>query len=256
MTRFNGKVAIVTGGAAGIGRGCVARLLSEGASVAMIDLDSQKCQATASELHAPEGRLRTYTADVGKEAILADRIRQVHKDFGRIDVLVNNAGIVRPYKSTHEVTEEEWDRLQAVNTKGVFFATKHVLPIMMAQKSGSIVNISSVAALLSFGGIAPYHASKGAVRAMTKNDAMDYAKYNIRVNAVLPGFVLTDMVKDELETLYPSYEAGLVTATAMQPLNLMGEPSDIAAAVCFLASEDARYVTGSDIVVDGGYSAR
>lgn len=256
MTRLKDRVAIVTGGAAGIGRGCVERLLEEGASVAMIDVDAQKCRATASELDFSEGRLRTYTADVGTEAVLAGTIRQIHDDFGRIDVLVNNAGIVRPWKSTHEVTEQEWDRLQAVNTKGVFFATKHVLPIMMGQKSGAIVNISSIAAILSFGGISPYHAAKGAVRAMTKNDAMDYAKYNIRINAVLPGFVMTDMVREELETLYPSFEEGLAMATAAQPLNIMGEPSDVAAAVCFLASDDARYITGSDIVVDGGYSAR
>lgn len=256
MNRLENRVAVVTGGASGIGRGCVERFLSEGASVAVIDFNEGKCKKAVTEINAADGRLRTYVADVGKEAILADKIRQIHDDFGRIDILVNNAGIVRPYKSTHEVTEEEWDRLQAVNTKGVFLATKHVLPFMMDQKSGAIVNIASIAALLSFGGISPYHAAKGAVRAMTKNDAMDYAKYNIRVNAVLPGFVLTDMVRDELETLYPSYEEGLASATAAQPLNIMGEPSDIAAAVCFLASDDARYITGSDVVVDGGYSAR
>uniref|UniRef100_UPI003F49294B SDR family NAD(P)-dependent oxidoreductase n=1 Tax=Ensifer adhaerens TaxID=106592 RepID=UPI003F49294B len=256
MKRLKGKVALVTGGGAGIGLGCVARLLEEGAFVAMIDVDERKCLAAASELAAYEGRLRTYVADVGKEDLIAAVIQKAYRDFGRLDILVNNAGIVHPFKSTHEVTEDEWDRLQAINTKGVFFATKHVLPFMMDQQSGAIVNISSIAAILSFGGISPYHAAKGAVRAMTKNDAMDYAKYNIRINAVLPGFVLTDMVREELETLYPSYEEGLVAATAGQPLNTIGQPSDIAAAVCFLASEDARYITGADIVVDGGYSAR
>lgn len=231
-------------------------LLDEGAFVAMIDLDERRCLAASRQLAAEEGRLRTYVADVGKEAVIAEAVRNAHRDFGKIDILVNNAGIVRPWKSTHEVTEQEWDQLQAVNSKGVFLSTKHVLPFMMEQKSGAIVNISSIAAILSFGGISPYHAAKGAVRAMTKNDAMDYAKYNIRINAVLPGFVMTDMVREELETLYPSYEEGLAAATAAQPLNLMGQPSDIAAAVCFLASEDARYITGSDIIVDGGYSAR
>jgi NAD(P)-dependent dehydrogenase (short-subunit alcohol dehydrogenase family) len=256
MGRLEYKIAIVTGGAAGIGRGCVERFLAEGASVALIDVNAAQCEAVVAEHAAPEGKLRSYVADVSKEQDLADAVRQIHKDFGRIDILVNNAGIVRPWKSTHEVTEAEWDNLQAVNTKGVFFATKHVLPIMMAQNSGSIVNISSIAALLSFGGISPYHAAKGAVRAMTKNDAMDYAKHNIRVNAVLPGFVFTDMVRDELETLYPSLEEGLKTVTALQPLNMMGEPKDIAAAVLFLASDEARYITGTDLVVDGGYSAR
>lgn len=255
MQRLSRKIAVVTGGAAGIGRACVERFLAEGARVALIDVNERACAAVSEAIDNGE-TLRTYVVDVSKETQVKDAIDSINRDFGGIDILVNNAGVVRPWKSTHEVSEEEWDALQGVNTKGVFFATKHTLPIMMHRNSGSIVNLCSVAAILSFGGIAPYHAAKGAVLAMTKNDAMDYAKYKIRVNAVLPGWILTDMVRDELRSEHPDYDEALRAATALQPLNMMGGPEDVAAAVLYLASDEARYVTGADIVIDGGYSAR
>ena len=176
--------------------------------------------------------------------------------FGTLNVVVSNAGISGANKPTHEVTEEEWDKVQAVNVKGVFFCTKHAIPHMKKAGGGSIINLSSIYGLIGAPDAPPYHASKGAVRLMTKTDAMLYAPDNIRVNSVHPGFIWTPMVENHLKTTGQDLEAAKQATAALHPLGHMGEPDDIAWAVVWLASDEAKFVTGAEIAIDGGYTAR
>jgi NAD(P)-dependent dehydrogenase (short-subunit alcohol dehydrogenase family) len=175
--------------------------------------------------------------------------------FGGLDVLVNNAGIAGVNKPTHEITEAEWDHLMAVNVKGVFFCTKHAIPFLFERGSGSIVNLSSIYGLVGAGDLPPYHASKGAVRLMSKNDALLYAPRGIRVNSIHPGFIWTPLV----ETFAKEQGDLAVVRQALDerhPLGHVGEPDDIGWAVVYLASDESKFVTGSELVVDGGYTAR
>lgn len=180
---------------------------------------------------------------------------EVENHFGRIDVLVNNAGVSGANKPTHELTEEEWDFVQAINVKGVFFCTKYAVPAMKRAGGGSIINLSSIYGLVGAPDTPPYHASKGAVRLMSKTDAMIYAPDKIRVNSVHPGFIWTPMVEAHLKSA-GELEEGKAATAALHPLGHMGEPDDIAWGAVYLASDEAKFVTGSELVIDGGYTAR
>ena len=174
--------------------------------------------------------------------------------FERIDILVNNAGISGTGKPTHEISEVEWDALMAVNVKGVFFCTKHALPYMMAAGAGSIINLSSIYGLVGAPDAPPYHASKGAVRLMSKTDALLYAPH-IRVNSVHPGFIWTPLVEHFVNTAADpvSVRAAL---DAKHPLGHVGDADDVAWGIVYLASDEAKFVTGSELVIDGGYTAQ
>ena len=183
-------------------------------------------------------------------------ITEAAEHFGGIDVLVNNAGIAGVNKPTHEVTEEEWDRVQAVNVKGVFFCTKHAIPPMKKAGAGSIINLSSIYGLVGAPDVPPYHASKGAVRLMTKTDALIYASDKIRVNSIHPGFIWTPLVENHLRASGATdINAAREEVGKLHPLGHMGEPDDIAWGVVYLASEESKFVTGSELVIDGGYTA-
>ena len=256
MNRLSGKNAIVTGGAVGIGRACVERMAEEGASLAIFDVLDAQGKALAADL-ATRGHKVTYQhVDVSDEAAMKSAIDRTARDLGGLHVMVNNAGISGSPKPTDQVTEVEWDRVQAVNVKGVFFGTKHAIPHMRAAGKGSIINLSSIAGLIGIGGIAPYHASKGAVRLMSKNDAITYAPEKIRVNSIHPAYIWTPMVENHLRATSPDLEAARLAAGAAHPVGHMGEPDDIAWAVVWLASDEAKFVTGAEIVIDGGYTAR
>jgi NAD(P)-dependent dehydrogenase (short-subunit alcohol dehydrogenase family) len=166
--------------------------------------------------------------------------------------MVNNAGISGSPKPTDQVSEEEWDRVQAVNVKGVLFGTKHAIPHLRAAGRGSIINLSSIAGLIGVGNLAAYHASKGAVRLMTKNDAVTYAPEQIRVNSIHPGYIWTPMVENHLRATSPDLEAAKAAAGSVHPIGHMGEPDDIAWAVVWLASDEASFVNGAALMVDGG----
>jgi NAD(P)-dependent dehydrogenase (short-subunit alcohol dehydrogenase family) len=170
-------------------------------------------------------------------------------------VLVNNAGISGTNKPTHELTEAEWDRVQSVNVKGVFFCTKHAIPHLKAAGGGSIINLSSIYGLVGAPDVPPYHASKGAVRLMSKTDALIYAADKIRVNSIHPGFIWTPMVEHFMEDTPDAAEARKATAS-LHPLGHIGEPDDIAWGAVYLASDEAKFVTGAELVIDGGYTAR
>lgn len=254
--RLKSRVAIVTGGAQGIGQACARRMAEEGARVAVFDLLETEGQALAEAIQASGGDAGFWRVDVSSEASVEAAMNSAVARFGRLDVLVNNAGIAGVAQSTDQVSEAEWDRVQAVNVKGVFFGTKHAVPHMRRSGGGSIINLSSIAGLVGLGGIAPYHASKGAVRLMTKNDAITYAPERIRVNSIHPGYIWTPMVENHLKATAVDLERARAEAAAAHPLGHMGEPDDIAWAVVYLASDEAGFVTGAELVVDGGYTAR
>ena len=254
--RLRGKVAIVTGGALGLGRATVIRMAEEGAKVAITDVLDAQGEALATELSARGFSVRYWHCDVADEAAVARVTDGVVRHFGRLDVLVNNAGIAGASKPTHELTEDEWDRVQAVNVKGVFFCTKHAIAHLRAAGGGSIVNLSSIYGLVSAPDVPPYHASKGAVTLMTKTDALLYAADRIRVNSVHPGFIWTPMVEGYLKAGGNDLDQGRAAVGALHPLGHMGEPDDIAWGIVYLASDEAKFVTGAELVIDGGYTAR
>jgi NAD(P)-dependent dehydrogenase (short-subunit alcohol dehydrogenase family) len=256
MNRLSGKVAIVTGGAVGIGRACVIRMAEEGAKVAIFDVMEKEGKALASELAGRNCEVNFWNVDVTSEAAVTAAMDAVASRFGGLDVMVNNAGISGTPKPTDQVSEAEWDRVQAVNVKGVFFGTKHAIPHLRRRGGGAIINLSSIAGLIGVGGIAPYHASKGAVRLMSKNDAITYAREKIRVNSIHPAYIWTPMVENHLRATSDDLEAAKAAAGAVHPVGHMGEPDDIAWAVVWLASDEAKFVTGAEIVIDGGYTAR
>jgi len=256
MNRLAGKVAIVTGGAVGIGEACVLRMAEEGAKVAIFDLLESHGRALAERVTAKGGEVVFHKVDVVDEVALKSAIDATVSHFGGLSVMVNNAGISGSPKPTDQVSEAEWDRVQAVNVKGVFLGTKHAIPHLRVAGGGSIINLSSIAGLVGIGGLAAYHASKGAVRLMSKNDAITYAREKIRVNSIHPAYIWTPMVENHLRATSSDLETAKAAAGAAHPIGNMGEPDDIAWAVVWLASEESKFVTGSEIVIDGGYTAR
>jgi NAD(P)-dependent dehydrogenase (short-subunit alcohol dehydrogenase family) len=255
MNRLTGKVAAITGAALGLGRATAIRMAEEGASVAVLDVLDKEGEALAAELAGRGFKARYWHCDVTKEAEVARVINEAAAHFGSLTVLVNNAGISGANKPTHELTEEEWDHVQAVNVKGVFFCTKHAIPHLKAAGGGSIINLSSIYGLVGAGDVPPYHASKGAVRLMSKNDALIYAPDKIRVNSIHPGFIWTPMVEHFTEDSPDAAEARH-QVDLLHPLGHIGEPDDIAWGAVYLASDEAKFVTGSELVIDGGYTAR
>jgi NAD(P)-dependent dehydrogenase (short-subunit alcohol dehydrogenase family) len=250
--RLDGKVAIVTGGSNGLGTAIATRMTEEGATVAVLDLDKAAGETVAAGLAGSS----FHPCDVTSEAQVSASLEAVVGQHGRLDILVNNAGIEGVNRPTHELELAEWERVMAVNSTAVFLCTKHAIGHLRAAGAGSIINISSIYGILGGGDVPPYHASKGAVRAMTKNDALTYAADRIRVNSIHPGFIFTSMV------LRYADEAGLDEADAravldpLHPLGGTGEPDDVAWGAVYLASDQAKWVTGSELVIDGGYTAR
>lgn len=256
MNRLTGKTAIVTGGAVGIGRACVERMAEEGAKVAILDVLANEGEALAKVLCEAGYDVAYWTVDVTDEAAVKAAVDAAAARFGGLDVMVNNAGISGSPAPTDQVSEADWDRVQAVNVKGVFFGTKHAIPHLRAAGGGSIINLSSIAGLIGVGELAAYHASKGAVRLMSKNDAITYAPEKIRVNSIHPGYIWTPMVENHLRATSDDLEAAKAAAGSVHPIGHMGDPDDIAWAVVYLASDEAKFVTGAELAIDGGYTAR
>jgi NAD(P)-dependent dehydrogenase (short-subunit alcohol dehydrogenase family) len=255
MNRLQGKIAIVTGAALGIGKATSILMAKEGATVAITDVLDKEGKALADQINAAGGKAAFWHLNVANEKEVADVFADVAKKFGNITVLVNNAGISGVNKPTHEITEQEWDALMNVNVKGVFFCTKHAIPSMKKAGNGSIINLSSIYGLVGAADAPPYHASKGAVRLMAKNDALLYAADKIRVNSVHPGFIWTPMVENFATSLGDA-NAVRQGLAALHPLGHVGEPDDIAYGILYLASDESKFVTGSELVIDGGYTAR
>ncbi|HTM70450.1 MAG TPA: glucose 1-dehydrogenase [Luteimonas sp.] len=257
MNRVGNRICIVTGAAQGIGRACALRLAEEGAQLALFDVIDDPGRSLASELERRGLSARYWHVDVSSEASVKAAIDGVAEHFGGIHVLVNNAGISGATAPTDQLTEAEWDQVQAINVKGVFFCTKHVIPHLRQAGGGSIVNLSSIYGLVGAADVPAYHASKAAVAMMAKNDALIYAPDGIRVNSIHPGFIWTPMVEHHLRASgEDDLAAGREALAKLHPLGHVGEPDDIAWGVVYLASDESKFVTGSALVIDGGYTAR
>ncbi|HEX5365379.1 MAG TPA: glucose 1-dehydrogenase [Acidimicrobiales bacterium] len=249
MGRVEGKVAVVTGAAMGMGRAHAILLAREGATVAVTDLDAAAAKGTVDAVTEAGGVARAWQHDVAEESSWVEVMSQVDQAFGRVDVLVNNAGILLQ-KPVHETTVEEWDRIFAVNARGPFLGTRHVLGLMRKAGGGSIVNISSIYGIIGAPSAAAYEATKGAVRLLTKATAVDYAPFGIRANSVHPGVIRTHMTEGILHG--GEAERALVGPTVMAR---SAAPEEVSGAVLFLASDESSFMTGSEVVVDGGYTA-
>jgi NAD(P)-dependent dehydrogenase (short-subunit alcohol dehydrogenase family) len=254
MDRVKGKVAIVTGGAQGLGKATCLLLAKEGASVAVTDLNDDGGRKVVEEIKSSGGIADYWHIDVTKEEDVKNAFADIYKKYGKLNILVNNAGISGYHKATHEITTEEWDRVIEVDLKGVYFCIKYGAPYMIKSGGGSIVNMSSMLGII--GGNDPvYHAAKGGVRLMTKSDATVYAKDNIRVNSVHPGFILTPLLEGLIAKDAGGREAFEKAGPGSSiPLGRLGKPEDIANGILFLASDESSYITGMEMIIDGGYS--
>lgn len=255
MERVKGKTAIITGGGSGIGRAICLLLADEGAKVAILDLNDKGGQETERIITGRGQTARFWHADVSREEDIATTFAEINSKFGKINILVNNAGILGAGKPTHEITEVEWERVFAINVKGVFLSTKHAVPYMKENGGGSIINISSIYGLIGTPDVPPYHAAKAAVRMMSKVDALIYAKDNIRANSILPGMIMTPLLEQAINSSQ-DHEKALQTMAASIPLGRLGTPEDIARGVLYLASDESSFVTGTDLIIDGGYTAK
>jgi 2-hydroxycyclohexanecarboxyl-CoA dehydrogenase len=247
------KVAIVTGAGSGIGRACALRFADAGMRVAVTDIDADALQGVAERLAAARADVLGIPADVADAAAGEQAAQQVLAAWGRIDVLVANAGVQIAGRLL-EASEDDWDRILAVNLKGVAYSCKSVIPAMLRQASGSIVIVSSVNALVGSANMAVYDMSKAGVLALTRSLASEYGASGIRVNAVCPGNTLTDFHIDKMARKGVSAEQLRAMTRGYGLLGRIAEPEEIANAIHFLASEQASFITGQSLVVDGGFS--
>jgi NAD(P)-dependent dehydrogenase (short-subunit alcohol dehydrogenase family) len=251
MARLAGKVAFITGAASGIGAACALRFAQEGAALAGFDLkEGFEGDWPEAAKQAPDSCFAT--GDVRDDAGVARAVAGALERLGRIDVLVNSAG-VGGGGPVHLIEPEEWDRVLDVNLRGTFLTSRRVLPAMLEQGSGSIIHVASVEGIEGFEGGSAYNASKGAVILLMRNMAMDYARRGIRVNAICPGFIQTPLLESLLDV--PGLEEPRERIREAHQLGRFGQPVEIANAALFLASEEASFVTGHALVVDGGYTA-
>ena len=255
MSRLQNKVALITGGANGLGAAIALRMCEEGCAVLIVDRDQDGAKV-AERLQAAGHKAAFQACDVTSEAQVKAAVQAAVDQFGRLDVLVNNAGIAGVNKPTDQLELADWEAVMAVNTTAVFLCTKHAIAPLRKAGGGSIVNISSIYGIVGGGDVPPYHASKGAVRTMSKNDALTFAPDKIRVNSIHPGFIFTAMVDGYVKEAGMQHDAAKVALDSLHPLGGTGHPDDIAWGVVYLASDHARWVTGSELVIDGGYTAR
>ncbi len=250
--KLKDKIAIVTGAAKGIGWGIAKVFVEEGAKVVVVDWDDVEGPKTAEELNK-KGEAFFVKCDVSNEDDVKAMIQKTLDKFGRIDVLVNNAG-VGVYKSVLDTSSADWDRCLGVNLKGQFLTAKYAIPHMQKVGKGAIVNISSVHSFATVNGVAPYCASKGGITALTRNMAIDYGPA-IRVNAIAPGWVLTPLIQSIFDS-YPDPAAQRKSTEDHQVMKRIGRPEDIGQAAAFLASDEASFITGTQLFVDGGLTAQ
>ncbi|MDZ4370085.1 MAG: glucose 1-dehydrogenase [Phenylobacterium sp.] len=252
--RLDGKVALVTGAASGLGAESARRMAREGATVVLTDLDEAGGRKVADEILAAGGRAAFHLHDVTDEARWAEIVAWTVDEVGRIDVLVNSAGVGSGGEAILEATLEGWRRITSINLDGTFLGIRHVAPVMAAAGRGSIINLSSILGKVGLPGAAAYCASKGAVLMLTKAVALELAPAGVRVNSVHPGFIETPMVRNAFRESENENEMRdmIVSRHAMGRL---GAPREIADAIVFLASDESSFMTGSEVVVDGGYTA-
>ncbi|MDD5022582.1 MAG: SDR family NAD(P)-dependent oxidoreductase [Candidatus ainarchaeum sp.] len=248
MFSLKGKTAIITGSDRGIGKGIAIVLAKAGANIVITSRHKEKCEKTASEIEKLGVKTLAIECDVAKEEDVKQLVENTVKKFGKLDIMVNNAGVLLQ-KPTEEVEQNEWNRIIDINLKGIFLGTKYALKQMKKQKNGNIVNIASIAALKGYPQLSVYCASKGGIVSFTKSVAIEFASQGIRINAILPGAIESDMTKTG-----PNPEKTLEMYKKQIPIGSIGKPEDIGYGVLYLVSEESKYVTGHSLAIDGGWS--
>lgn len=245
MGKLDNKVAIITGGASGIGAATARLFVSEGAKVVLVDLNEEKGKAFEQELKAAQAEALFVKANITSEEEVAGVFQQAKDAFGRVDIVFNNAGIGR-VQPTHELEYAEWRNTVNVDLDGVFLVAREAIRAMLASGGGTIVNTASMYGWVGSPGSAAYNAAKGGVVNLTRSLALEYAEKNIRVNALCPGFIDTPIIPEESKQ----------TLSAMTPMKRLGQAEEMAKAVLFMASDDSSFMTGGSLIVDGGYTAQ
>ncbi|MBA3853493.1 MAG: short-chain dehydrogenase [Gemmatimonas sp.] len=246
MARFTGKVAAVTGAGSGIGAAAALRLAAEGAAVVVSDINAEHATKVAAEIAKAGGRAMAMRTDVAKESEVADLVDRAVSEYGRLDVMVNNAGIGGLETSVDTIEDAAWRKLMSINLDGVFYGVKHAARVMKAGKiQGSIINVSSILGLVAFQHAVAYTAAKHGVVGLTKAAALELAPLGIRVNTVNPAFIKTPLIAGLEDAVLP-----------LHPAARLGTPEEVAALICFLGADEASFVTGASYLVDGGYVAK
>ena len=253
MGRLENKVATITGAASGMGRATAALFAREGAAVLLADVDEHGGAVAAAQIAAEGGRAAFLRADVSRSEDVRRMVETALERFGALDVLFNNAGIAGESGRLADQSEENWGRVLAINLTGVYHGMRHAIPVMLERGGGSIISTASVAGMVGWVGAAAYSASKAAVINLTRTAAIEYARWNIRVNCICPGVIQTPLLDGSHGG---SIEAKRDRLLRMQPMPRLGTPEDVARLALFLASDESAFVTGAAMVVDGGYTAR
>ncbi|MET3291155.1 UNVERIFIED_CONTAM: NAD(P)-dependent dehydrogenase (short-subunit alcohol dehydrogenase family) [Brevibacillus sp. OAP136] len=247
MGRLHGKVAIITGAALGMGAAEAKLFAQEGAKVVGTDIKDDVLQEVIDEINRSGGEAIGLRHNVASEEEWRHVVNEAVSRFGKVDILVNNAGIASP-KTFANMEMDEWNKVMDINLSGCVLGMKYVIPEMQKAGAGSVINISSIGGIVGMAGSSPYTAAKGALRALSKSAAVEYAKQNIRVNSVHPGIIVTPMTEPSMKDALPYFQT-------FTQLPYFGKPEDVAYGVLYLASDESRFVTGSELVIDGGWTA-
>ena len=250
--RLEGKTALITGGSEGIGKATALLFCKEGATVGIMARTQENLDKVVFEAEGP-GEIISYKADVSNSGEVEQAVNDFYERYGKIDILFNNAGILEG-GTVVTTSEEVWDRTMDINVKGVYLASKHAVPLMAKHGGGSVINNSSVLGMVGMENCMAYNASKGAIRQITRSMALDHAGDNIRVNSICPGYIKTKMDPEFMGNPPDAEEQLDKIAADMIPLVRRAEPEEVAQSVLFLASDESKYMTGSDLVIDGGWT--